>query len=67
MKQFELRGRKPQSTIPAIDDLLNGLREPDASLRMTSADAYYHLSDILSSIPPNSLLIPPNVLAETWM
>ncbi|KAI0658780.1 hypothetical protein C8Q70DRAFT_161365 [Cubamyces menziesii] len=65
--QLAMSFKNFQSTIPEIDNLLNGLREPDASLRMTSADAYYHLSDILSSIPPNSLLIPPNVLAETWM
>ncbi|KAH9900809.1 hypothetical protein C8Q73DRAFT_219670 [Cubamyces lactineus] len=65
--QLAMSFKNFRSTIPEIDDLLKGLRELDASLRMTSADAYYRLSDIVSALPPNSLLIPPQVLADTWM
>ncbi|KAI0332650.1 hypothetical protein GY45DRAFT_1246336 [Cubamyces sp. BRFM 1775] len=50
--QLAMSFKNFRSTISEIHELLDTLREPDASLRMTSSDAYYQLSDILSSIPP---------------
>ncbi|KAI9069071.1 hypothetical protein FKP32DRAFT_91342 [Trametes sanguinea] len=51
-----------RSTIPEIDGVLECMRNPDPSARMDSSHALHTLGDILTSIPPKSLLIPPVVL-----
>ncbi|KAL7283813.1 hypothetical protein ACG7TL_003253 [Trametes sanguinea] len=51
-----------RSTIPEIDELLECMRNPDAAARMDSSHGLRALGEILSSLPPKSLLIPPVIL-----
>ncbi|KAH9913568.1 kinase-like domain-containing protein [Epithele typhae] len=49
-----------KSTIPSIDAAVERLREPDPSKRPTAYEALKELADIVSSMAPRDLVIPPD-------
>ncbi|CDO75226.1 hypothetical protein BN946_scf184895.g6 [Trametes cinnabarina] len=55
-----------QSTIPKIDELLEAMRDPESERRPDSTYALSYLAEVLSSIPPKSLLIPPVILPSPY-
>ncbi|KAI9069066.1 hypothetical protein FKP32DRAFT_1560425 [Trametes sanguinea] len=52
-----------QSTIPAIDKILENLVLQDSAARPTAAEAQDQLASVVHSMPPTSLLICPVVLS----
>ncbi|RPD71500.1 hypothetical protein L226DRAFT_176683 [Lentinus tigrinus ALCF2SS1-7] len=50
-----------KTTISSIDEVLEAMRSPEASSRPTSRDALYRLVEVVASLPPQSLLIPPEI------
>ncbi|KAI9069070.1 hypothetical protein FKP32DRAFT_91347 [Trametes sanguinea] len=54
-----------KSTIAQIDKLLATMRDPDSTRRPASTLALSYLAEVLSSIPPKSLVIPPVIVQES--
>lgn len=50
-----------QSTREDIDTILVGMVDVDAKTRPTAAQALEQLVELVSSIPPKTLLVPPIV------
>ncbi|RPD56364.1 hypothetical protein L226DRAFT_468524, partial [Lentinus tigrinus ALCF2SS1-7] len=50
-----------RTTISSIDEIMKTMRSPDPSSRPTSRDALYRLIEVVASLPPQSLLIPPEI------
>ncbi|OSD08292.1 hypothetical protein PYCCODRAFT_1472944 [Trametes coccinea BRFM310] len=53
-----------QSTMPAIDDILESLKSEDTTARPTAAEARDQLASVVHSMPPASLLICPVVFEK---
>ena len=51
--------RMLQSTVPAIDDILDAMRNPDPASRLASHEALKALGSVVASMPPASLHIAP--------